>query len=109
MSKTDMQAQTARVAPITLSLAANRGPPVTLAFWTIKILATTVGETGADYLAVHAGLGSAVTGGIMSVLLLMALTWQVRAPRYVPWVYWLTVVLLSVVGTQVTDALTDGL
>ena len=104
-----MQAETARVAPITLLSAANKVPFVTLAFWTIKILATTVGETGADYLAVHAGLGSAVTGGIMSVLLLMALTWQVRAPRYVPWVYWLTVVLLSVVGTQVTDALTDGL
>lgn len=87
----------------------NKVPAVTLAFWTIKILATTVGETGADYLAVHVGLGSLITGAIMAGLLVLALLWQLRARCYVPWIYWLTVVLLSVVGTQVTDALTDGL
>ena len=75
----------------------------------IKIMSTTVGETGADYLAVHVGLGTAVTGGIMISLLVAALLLQLRMRRYVPWIYWLTVVLVSVVGTQVTDALTDGL
>jgi uncharacterized membrane-anchored protein len=87
----------------------NKVPEVTLAFWTIKIMSTTVGETGADYLAVHAGLGTAVTGGIMVALLIAALLRQLRSRRYVPWIYWLTVVLVSVVGTQITDALTDGL
>ena len=88
---------------------ANKVPAATLAFWTIKILATTVGETGADYLAVHVGLGSLLTGIITAALLAVSLAWQLRQGRYVPWIYWLTVVLLSVVGTQVTDALTDGL
>lgn len=87
----------------------NKVPQIGLIFWMIKILSTTVGETGADYLAVHVGFGTAVTGGITATLLIMALVLQLRTSRYVPWVYWLTVVLLSVVGTQITDALTDGL
>jgi uncharacterized membrane-anchored protein len=87
----------------------NKVPQVTLAFWIIKIMSTTVGETGADYLAVHVGLGTAITGAVMISLLIGALILQLRTPRYVPWIYWLTVVLVSVVGTQITDALTDGL
>jgi len=87
----------------------NKVPEVTLFFWLIKIMSTTVGETGADYLAVHVGLGTALTGGIMAALLLAALVLQVRMHRYVPWIYWLTVVLVSVVGTQITDLLTDKL
>src|SRR5258708_13762692 len=87
----------------------NKIPEVTLAFWVIKIMSTTVGETGADYLAVHVGLGTAITGGIMIALLVAALLLQLRSRQYLPWIYWLTVVLLSVVGTQLTDALTDGL
>ncbi|MYN24924.1 COG4705 family protein [Duganella levis] len=87
----------------------NKVPQVTLIFWLIKILSTTVGETGADYLAVNAGLGTAYTGALMGGLLIVALLYQLSQQRYVPWIYWLTVVLLSVVGTQITDALTDGL
>src|SRR3978361_2440099 len=87
----------------------NKVPEVTLAFWVIKIISTTVGETGADYLAVHVGLGAAITGAIMAALLITSLLMQLRFRQYVPWIYWLTVVLVSVVGTQVTDALTDGL
>jgi uncharacterized membrane-anchored protein len=87
----------------------NKVPEVTLAFWVIKVMSTTVGETGADYLAVHVGLGTAATGGIMAALLIAALLMQLRSRQYVPWIYWLTVVLVSVVGTQITDALTDGL
>lgn len=87
----------------------NKVPEVTLAFWVIKIMSTTVGETGADYLAVHVGLGAAITDGIMLVLLIASLLLQIRARRYVPWRYWLTVVLVSVVGTQITDFLTDQL
>jgi len=87
----------------------NKVPEVTIAFWLIKIMSTTVGETGADFLAVHVGLGTAVTDGIMAILLIASLILQLRARQYVPWRYWLTVVLVSVVGTQITDALTDGL
>jgi uncharacterized membrane-anchored protein len=87
----------------------NKVPEITLIFWLIKVLSTTVGETGADYLAVHVGLGTALTDAVMAVLLAAALALQMRARRYVPWIYWLSVVLISVVGTQITDALTDGL
>jgi len=87
----------------------NKVPEVTLAFWVIKIMSTTVGETGADYLAVHLGLGKAITAATMFALLVGFLVVQLRASHYVPWKYWVTVVLISVVGTQITDALTDGL
>jgi uncharacterized membrane-anchored protein len=87
----------------------NKVPEVTIAFWVIKIMSTTVGETGADYLTVHIGLGTAVTDSVMAILLIQSLILQLRVRQYVPWRYWLTVVLVSVVGTQITDALTDGL
>src|SRR3979411_2914943 len=87
----------------------NKVPEVTLAFWLIKVLSTTVGETGADFLAVNAGWGQTVTRVAMASLLGLALLIQLRTRRYTPWIYWLAVVLVSVVGTQITDLLTDGL
>ena len=87
----------------------NKVPEVTLSFWIIKIMSTTVGETGADYLAVNAGWGQVATRTVMAALLAAALFAQLRTRRYTPWIYWLSVVLLSVVGTQITDLLTDGL
>ena len=87
----------------------NKVPEVTLAFWIIKIMSTTVGETGADFLAVNAGFGQGVTRTVMGALLAMTLLIQLYTRRYTPWIYWLTVVLVSVVGTQITDLLTDGL
>jgi uncharacterized membrane-anchored protein len=87
----------------------NKVPEVTLSFWVIKIMSTTVGETGADFLAVNAGWGQGVTLAVMVALLAAALLIQLRTRRYSPWIYWLTVVLVSVVGTQITDLLTDGL
>jgi uncharacterized membrane-anchored protein len=86
----------------------NKVPEVTLFFWVIKILATTVGETFADFLS-GLGLGLGGTTVVMTVVFLVALVAQFRARRYVPALYWLTVVLISVVGTLVTDNLTDGL
>lgn len=87
----------------------NKVPEVTLSFWIIKIMSTTVGETGADFLAVNAGFGQGLTRTVMGALLAVALFAQLRTRRYTPWIYWLTVVLVSVVGTQITDLLTDGL
>jgi uncharacterized membrane-anchored protein len=69
---------------------ADKVPEATLIFWVIKIMATTVGETGAGYLAVHVGLGKAGTSGIMVALLVAALIGQLRLRHYVPWIYWLT-------------------
>ncbi len=87
----------------------NKVPAVTLSFWIIKIMSTTVGETGADYLAVNAGLGQGMTLAAMGALLAGALVMELRTQRYTPWNYWLTVVLVSIVGTQITDLLTNGL
>ncbi|NBF02856.1 hypothetical protein GV819_11210 [Pseudomonas sp. Fl5BN2] len=87
----------------------NKVPEVTLSFWIIKIMSTTVGETCADYLAVDAGLGQAVTSIGMALLLALALFGQLRSRAYTPWIYWLSVVLVSIVGTQITDVLTDKL
>jgi uncharacterized membrane-anchored protein len=87
----------------------NKVPQLTLLFWIIKIMATTVGETAADFLAVRIGLGAGVTMAMMVAFLVVVLFLQLRSNRYVPWIYWLTVVLVSIVGTQITDLLTDGL
>ena len=70
-----------RSASTRVSTLLNKVPQVTLAFWAIKIMSTTVGETGADYLAVHVGLGTAITGAIMAALLIGALVGQVRSGR----------------------------
>jgi uncharacterized membrane-anchored protein len=86
----------------------NKVPEVTIFFWVIKILATTVGETAADFLNTNLHLGLTGTTGIMGVLLIISLIFQFRAKRYVPGIYWLSVVLISVVGTLITDNLTDN-
>lgn len=87
----------------------NKVPVVTATFWVIKILSTTIGETFADFLAVNVGLGPTVTDVAMMALLAATLVAQLRTRRYVPWLYWLTVVLVSIVGTQITDLFTDVL
>lgn len=87
----------------------NRVPQVTPDFWIVKLLAVTVGETAADYLAVNLGLGLPATSLIMSGFLIAALVLQFAQRRYVPWTYWLAVVLVSVVGTLITDNLVDNL
>src|SRR6478609_6413159 len=87
----------------------NRVPEVTLAFWLIKVLSTTTGETFADYLNVDLGLGLSVTTWIMSGLLAIALFAQFATKRYNSGIYWTVVVLISIVGTLLTDNLTDVL
>jgi uncharacterized membrane-anchored protein len=84
-------------------------PAITATFWVIKVLSTTIGETFADYLAVNVGLGPLVTDALMITVLAVALFVQFRTRKYTPWVYWLCVVLVSIVGTQITDFFTDTL
>jgi uncharacterized membrane-anchored protein len=86
----------------------NKVPEITLYFWIIKVLCTTVGETAADYLNTNLGLGLSGTSYIMSAVLIVALIFQFAARRYRPGIYWLAVVLISVVGTLVSDNLVDG-
>jgi len=87
----------------------NKVPEVTLLFWIVKIMSTTVGETVADFLATTLNLGLTGTTWVMMALLIVALIVQFRQRRYVPAAYWVTVVLISVFGTLVTDNLTDNL
>ena len=87
----------------------NKVPEVTIFFWIIKILCTTVGETAADYLNVDLGLGLTNTTYLMGALLIVALGFQFSLRKYVPGVYWSAVVLISVVGTLITDNLVDNM
>ncbi len=86
----------------------NRVPRVTPDFWLIKLMAVTMGETAADYINVQLGLGLTATSLLMSAVLLAALVWQFWQKRYVPAPYWLAVVLISIVGTLITDNLVDN-
>lgn len=86
----------------------NKVPEVTVFFWVIKILCTTVGESFADYVNETLGFGLTNTTVLFSAGLVAVMVVQFRTRRYVPWVYWLAVVLISVVGTLLTDNLTDA-
>ena len=86
----------------------NKVPKVTVDFWLIKLLAVTVGETAADYMNLDLGLGLPTTSWILSALLVAALVLQFLQTKYVPWAYWIAVVLISVVGTLVTDNIVDN-
>ena len=85
----------------------NKVPEITFYFWVIKIMCTTVGETAADYLNDNLGFGLTWTTVVTGVLLIALLVVQFRLDRYVPPVYWLSVVFISVFGTLITDNLTD--
>jgi uncharacterized membrane-anchored protein len=87
----------------------NKVPEVTLYFWLIKVLCTTVGESAADFLNVNLNFGLTGTSLVTGVLLAGAMVRQFTADRYVPDRYWLAVALVSVFGTLVTDNLTDNL
>lgn len=105
MSTTSSPLQTA--APTRARALLNKVPEVTIWFWIIKILCTTVGESFADWIAVDLGVGLINTTLIFTVVLAAVLAWQIRLPKYNAFSYWLTVVVLSVAGTLYTDILTD--
>jgi uncharacterized membrane-anchored protein len=86
----------------------NKVPEVTIFFWIVKILCTTVGESLADYVNETLGFGLGGTTLLFGAALVVALVAQFRARRYVPGLYWTVVVLVSVVGTLLTDNLTDA-
>ncbi|WP_242456387.1 hypothetical protein [Mycolicibacterium sp. P1-18] len=87
----------------------SKVPEITVWFWVIKILCTTVGESFADWINMTLGVGLNVTAIVFTAVLAVVLGWQLALDRYKPFVYWLTVVLVSVTGTLYTDILTDDL
>ncbi|MEV0981829.1 hypothetical protein [Streptomyces sp. NPDC049915] len=91
------------------SLRWNKVPEVTVYFWIIKVLCTTVGETAADLLNEKAGLGLTGVSVLMSALLAVVLVVQFRTSAYRAGVYWLAVALISIVGTLISDNLTDNM
>jgi uncharacterized membrane-anchored protein len=86
----------------------NKVPEITVFFWIIKILCTTIGESLADYINETRGYGLAKTTFIFSAGLIVALIAQFAVRRYIAPIYWTVVVLISVVGTLLTDNLTDA-
>ena len=94
--------------PAELRKLLSKVPEVTIFFWVIKILCTTVGETFADFINGKLGDSLNTTTIVMSALLAIALVVQFRVPEYVPAVYWVTVVLISVVGTLITDNMVEN-
>ncbi len=99
----DLQPQYTRASVL------NKVPQITLYFWIIKILCTTVGETAADYLNENLKLGLTNTSIVMFIFLALTLFFQFKSNKYVPGIYWLAVVMISVVGTLITDNLTDNM
>lgn len=87
----------------------SKVPEITLWFWIIKILCTTVGESFADWINMTLGVGLEMTAVLFTIVFAGVLIWQLSLRRYVPVVYWLTVVVVSVTGTLYTDILTDVL
>src|SRR3954466_5677865 len=103
MSSTTQARPAARIGRTML----NKVPEVTLYFWVIKIMCTTVGETAADYLNVNLGFGLSKTTYATGALLIALLLVQFRLRRYVPGAYWSVVVVISVFGTLITDNMSD--
>src|SRR5690242_9984453 len=87
----------------------NKVPEVTIWFWVVKILCTTVGESFADWINMQLGVGLVNTAWIFTAVFVVVLIIQLRLKQYVPFPYWLTVVVVSVTGTLYTDILTDQL
>jgi uncharacterized membrane-anchored protein len=103
-----MTTETASPAsPSTARQLLNKVPEVTLYFWVIKILCTTVGETAADYLNETLGFGLTNTTWVTGALLALILLGQFITKRYIPPIYWSVVVVISVFGTLITDNMSD--
>jgi uncharacterized membrane-anchored protein len=81
----------------------SKVPEVTLVFWIIKILATTLGETGGDALSMSLQLGYLVSTGIFAVIFLAAVAVQITAKKFHPVIYWTTIIATTTVGTTLAD------
>jgi uncharacterized membrane-anchored protein len=89
--------------------SASKVPQVTLLFWILKIMATTLGETGGDAVSMSANLGYLVATGLFAVVFVVAVAMQVRSPRFHPTLYWATIIATTTVGTTLADLSTRSL
>ena len=87
----------------------SKVPAVTLGFWIIKILATTLGETGGDSVSMTMNLGYLVGTAVFLTLLVILVAWQIKAVRFHPWLYWATIVASTTAGTTMADFATRSL
>jgi len=81
----------------------SKVPQVTLVFWFIKILCTTLGETGGDAVTMSMNLGYLVGTAIFAAIFLVAVFAQVKAKRFHPFLYWITIIATTTVGTTMAD------
>ena len=81
----------------------SKVPEVTLVFWIIKILATTLGETGGDALSMTMKLGYAVSSAIFFTIFIVTVVAQVAAKRFYPFLYWAVIVATTTAGTTLAD------
>lgn len=88
-------------------ISSSKVPEITATFWIIKVLTTGMGETTSDFFVRHGNPVIAVLSG--GVLFSLALLTQLAVRKYIPWVYWLAVVMVSVFGTMVADVVHVGL
>jgi uncharacterized membrane-anchored protein len=93
----------------TVDTAVAKVPAVTLLFWVIKIVATTLGETGGDAVSMSMNLGYLLSTGIFAVLFACVVSGQVAATRFKPWLYWATIIATTTVGTTLADFATRSL
>ncbi|HMM78833.1 MAG TPA: hypothetical protein PKC65_02305 [Pyrinomonadaceae bacterium] len=87
----------------------SKVPHVTLIFWIVKIFATTLGETGGDALSMSLDLGYLVSTGIFALIFVAAVAVQIKASKFHPALYWLTIVATTTVGTTMADYATRDL
>lgn len=83
--------------------ALSKVPAVTIVFWVIKILATTLGETGGDALSMSMNLGYLLSTAIFAVVFLVAVLAQIYSQKFRPMLYWTTIIATTTVGTTLAD------
>jgi uncharacterized membrane-anchored protein len=88
---------------------ASKVPEVTIGFWILKILATTLGETGGDALSMSMNLGYLLSTGIFAVVFFFFVALQVRAEHFRPALYWATIIATTTVGTTLADFATRSI
>ena len=91
------------IAKNTVTTALSKVPELTLVFWIVKILATTLGETGGDAVSMSMNLGYLVSTAIFAVIFLFAVVAQIKAKQFHPFIYWVTIVATTTVGTTLAD------
>ncbi len=102
-----MKCRARMAVPCAAMIRARQGlikvPEVTAIFWLTKLLTTAMGESTSDFLVKH--IDPVVAVGLSGIALVAALSLQLVARRYIPWIYWIAVLMVAVTGTMAADVL----